>query len=171
MNLDLLLHKNHQAKHPPLSPNPTAPTGIQSFSQNNVSSMKATRSVYLPTCLSIYPFILSTHPSLYPSIHPSICISICPSICLSTCLPTYLSVLWFRNDSIQVSINALFFPSSMSLSICISWFYFSPWFYSQLCFLSIKTKPKWLQTYICLGIHDLPVEERLSFPEILGNLE
>ena len=54
MNLDLLLHKNHQAKHPPLSPNPTAPTGIQSFSQNNVSSMKATRSIYLPAYPSIH---------------------------------------------------------------------------------------------------------------------
>ena len=38
-------------------------------------------------------------------------------------------------------------------------------------FLSIKTKPKWLQTYICLGIHDFPMEKRLSFPGILENLE
>ena len=81
-------------------------------------------SIYWPIHLSIYliyPSIpLSIHPSNHSSILPSIRISICPSICLSTRLPTYLSVLWFRNDSIQVSINALLYFLSFSHPLCPS---------------------------------------------------
>jgi hypothetical protein len=69
------------------------------------------RSVYLPICLSVCPFVylslsihLSVRLSVCSSVHPSIRLSICPSIHRSVCLSVRQGYL-FRNSCLSIHLS------------------------------------------------------------------